>query len=427
MKIEMICTGEEVLSGQIVDTNAAWFGEQLMHAGFEVQRRTTVGDRLDDLVEVFRERSECADIILVNGGLGPTADDLSAEAMAQAKGEPLVENHAWRTQLEAWFTERGRPLKPSNLKQAMLPQSAQMVDNPVGTACGFKVKLNRAWLFFTPGVPSEFKVMVKDQFLPFVLRSSKQREKVEVTKLLTLGIGESEMAERLEPLSWPAGITLGYRSYTPYVELKLIARGVDPALQHSAAQVAGEQLADCLVAQQHTTLASRVHELLMEKEGTLALAESLTGGALSSALVALPGSSAYLQQGIVSYCNAAKQSMLGVEDNVIEQHSEVSMQCVAQMARGAAEVLGSDYALATSGVAGPSGGTDTHPVGCVCIAVYRHGRIWAQQLQFAPRSRQYIRDLSVAVALDMLRRVLEDRSPIADYHYIERRDSLRLA
>ena len=216
MKLEMICTGEEVLAGQIVDTNAAWLGNQLMDAGFEMQRRTTVGDRLTDLVEVFTERSQQADIILVNGGLGPTADDLSAQAMAAAMDVELVENALWLTTLESWFGERNIKLTQSNLKQTRLPAGAVMVDNPVGTACGFRVKYNRAWLFFTPGVPHEFKQMVSEQFIPFVRSQVKTQQAVKVTKLLTIGIGESDMAERLEHCDWPSGLTLGYRSYTPY-------------------------------------------------------------------------------------------------------------------------------------------------------------------------------------------------------------------
>ena len=151
MKLEMICTGEEVLAGQIVDTNAAWLGNQLMDNGFEMHRRTTVGDRLADLVEVFQERSHVADIVLVNGGLGPTADDLSALAMAEAMGVELVENNEWKATLIQWAKDRGVPLNPKNLKQALLPEGAIMVDNPVGTACGFRVKLESLLVFLHAG------------------------------------------------------------------------------------------------------------------------------------------------------------------------------------------------------------------------------------------------------------------------------------
>ena len=168
MLMEMISTGEEVLSGQITDTNAAWFADTMMNHGIELQQRSTVGDRMDDLVRIFTERSQHADVILVNGGLGPTSDDLSAEAIAKAAGVVLVEDSAWRLHLEDWFARRGRTMPQSNLKQCLVPSTAIIVDNPAGSAPGFRVKLNRAWLFFTPGVPFEFKQMVTEQFLPFV-------------------------------------------------------------------------------------------------------------------------------------------------------------------------------------------------------------------------------------------------------------------
>lgn len=426
MKIEMICTGEEVLAGQIVDTNAAWLGNLLMEHGFETARRTTVGDRLEDLVDVFTERSHCADIILVNGGLGPTADDLSAAAMAKAMGAELVENTQWSGHLKRWFAQRNKELTASNLKQAYLPKDALMVDNPVGTACGFAVKFNRAWLYFTPGVPHEFKEMVHNQFLPFVKSQQQAEQKVSVIKLLTLGMGESAMAEKLECLSWPDGVTLGYRSYMPYVELKLIARDVDPQAQDNAMRQAVEALGDSVVAEHQETLAAEVHGLLVGSSKTLVVAESLTGGMISNQLVAFPGSSSYLRQGIVSYCNEAKMQLLNVSEQTIDQHTEVSHECVAQMAAGAAKALGNkypeaDFAVATSGMAGPASDSDTMPVGTVVIGVKYAEKIVCQTLALSSdRSRQYIRELTTAVALDMLRRAVLGLDPLAEYEYINR-------
>jgi len=428
MKLEMICTGEEVLAGQIVDTNAAWLGNQLMDAGFEMQRRTTVGDRVADLVDVFIERSGRADIILVNGGLGPTADDLSAQAMADAMGVELVENTQWRNILEAWFSERNIPLSANNLKQAKLPKGAVMVDNPVGTACGFRVKLNRAWLFFTPGVPHEFKRMVAEQFIPFVRDQDHENMPVNVTKILTVGVGESDMAQHLEKCDWPVGLTLGYRSYTPYLELKLIARNVSEGLQKVAIEQASKLLGDAVVALNQETLAGEVHRLLLDNKHTLAVAESLTGGEICSQLVAFAGSSSYLKQGIVSYCNEAKIALLDVSAQTIVDHSEVSLECVAQMAAGAAkcnnQIESTQFAIATSGVAGPTGGSDERPVGTVVIAVKAGEVIHSQQIAISyRRSRTYIRELSVAVAFDMLRRAILELDPIAKYGYIKRVES----
>ena len=432
MKLEMICTGEEILSGQIVDTNAAWLGNQLLEQGFEMQRRSTVGDRLADLVDVFQERSQHADIILVNGGLGPTADDLSAQAMADAMGGSLQQNQHWLSVLEQWFSSRGTLLSKSNLKQTMLPEGAIMVDNPVGTACGFRVKLNRAWLFFTPGVPSEFKHMVQQQFIPFVEQQAVQKQRVSVTKLLTLGMGESTMAQLLESLQWPEGITLGYRSYSPYLELKLIARNVSAADQQAALLQAQQLLDDTIVAHNQPCLAAEVHSLLVDSGQTLAIAESLTGGEISSQLVAFAGSSRYLQHAVVSYCNLAMTELLKVSENTISDYSDVSLACVAQMLTGASAALGSgqmtDYAVATSGIAGPSGGSAENPVGTVVIGVKVANAVYCQKLLIAgDRGRAYIRDLSVAVALDMLRRAILKTPVVADYSYIKRLESQRFS
>ncbi|TEW53325.1 CinA family nicotinamide mononucleotide deamidase-related protein [Psychromonas sp. RZ22] len=425
MKLEMICTGEEVLSGQIVDTNAAWLGNQLMDNGFEMHRRTTVGDRLEDLIEVFKERSHCADIILVNGGLGPTADDLSTQAMAEAMGVKLERNQVWCDRLVEWAAERGVKLTDSNYKQALLPEGAVLVDNPVGSACGFRAKLNGAWLFFTPGVPHEYKKMVLEQFIPFVQSEAGSQSKVAVTKLLSLGIGESDMAERLEKLIWPKGISLGYRAYMPYLELKLIARDVSQSEQNIAVQQAVAELGDGIVAKNQPTLASEVHELLTQAGKTLSIAESLTGGEVCSQLVNFPGSSRYLKQGVVSYCNEAKNTLLKVTEACLDEHSEVSLLCAALMAIGAAmvntKIKETDFAIATTGVAGPASEHDKHPVGTVVIAVKAGSQVHCQMIKISSqRSRDYIREITVAIAFDMLRRAILNLSPMADYGYIKR-------
>lgn len=425
MQIEMISTGEEVLSGQIVDTNAAWLGNILADAGLELARRTTVGDRLDDLVELFVERSHKADIILVNGGLGPTADDLSAEAMAKAMGVALEENTWWRERMTAWFASRARPMAQTNLKQCLLPLGAEAIDNPVGTACGFVVKFNRASLFFTPGVPHEFKRMVKEQFLPFVEQRSEPGQ-MRVAKWLTLGYGESRLAQTLESLSWPQGISLGYRSSMPYIEVKLIGRDVADQAFDQAAQQLKNTLGSALVASEQTSLAGEVHRLLNGSGKRLAVAESLTGGALASSLVAFPGSSSYLVQGQVTYCNEAKQQLLAVPADTIEQFGVVSVQTAMAMAEGARDTMDSDLAMATTGVAGPDGGSEALPVGSVAIAVASRERVVAQLVLLPGRSRNGVRDLTVAIALDMLRREVLGQEAVADYGFIERREQASL-
>lgn len=421
MKLEMICTGEEVLAGQIVDTNAAWFANAMIDIGIECQRRVTVGDRLTDLISVFKERSLEADIILVNGGLGPTSDDLSTEAMALAMNVPLIENSEWRRQLENWFSRNNRHMSASNLKQTLLPDGALMVDNPVGTACGFAIKFNRAWFFFTPGVPSEFKRMVTEQFIPFIQQQFKVDHSVDVIKLLTLGIGESNLAELVEQQSLADGITLGYRSFAPYIEIKLFARGAKaieqlPAVEHTLCQ----QLGDIVVAHNNTGLDSVIHHALLERGKTLSVAESCTGGMIASLLVAQAGSSGYFHQGLVTYCNESKIKLLGVAPETLIVHGAVSTATVEEMAQGVRSLLDSDYGLATSGIAGPDGGTPTKPVGTVAIALATREGVMSQMVKLPNRSRTLVRSLASAVAFDMLRRELEGTDVVVDYSSFKR-------
>ncbi|GAA0786118.1 MULTISPECIES: CinA family nicotinamide mononucleotide deamidase-related protein [Pseudomonadati] len=423
MKLEMICTGEEVLSGQIIDTNAAWVANELMSLGIEMQQRTTVGDRLDDLIAVFQERSKFADVILVNGGLGPTSDDMSALAMAKAKGEALVENSQWRDHLVDWFTKNGRVMAKSNLKQAMLPESAVMVDNPVGTACGFRVKLNNAWLFFTPGVPFELKHMFKEQFVPFINQEFGSGDNTQLHKLLTIGYGESALADMLTELTLPTGIELGYRSSMPHIEIKIFARG-DKAIRAlpEVTKAVKQCLGTAVVADNKPTLAAEIHGRLLQSGFSLSVAESCTGGMITSQLIDFAGSSSYLHHGLVTYSNESKVKVLGVSPEVLDDHGAVSIATVEAMAEGARKILDSDFALATSGIAGPDGGTDDKPVGTVAIALATKQGMYSQMIKLPRRSRQLVRSLSAAVAYDMLRRSLLDEAVIVDYPSIGRFD-----
>jgi len=419
MLLEMICTGEEVLSGQITDTNAAWFGNTMMNLGIELQQRTTVGDRMEDLVRIFQERSQQADVILVNGGLGPTSDDLSAEAVALACGVELVENTAWRDHLESWFSSRKRVMPKSNLKQCLLPEGAVLVDNPIGSAPGFRVRLNRAWLFFTPGVPTEFKRMVEEQFVPFVQTTFQQGTATRLHKFLTVGHGESTLADQIADIALPEGITLGYRPSAPIVEIKVFARG-EPAIARLPPLLAHilTRLDTAIVSERFGSIAEEVHHLLLDTNSTLSLAESCSGGMLSSLLIDFAGSSAYLLHSVVSYSNASKQTMLKVPESVLATHGAVSTETAIAMARGARAILDSDYALAITGIAGPDGGTEAKPVGTVAIALTTRTTTWVQMVSLGNRSRLLVRTMSCAVALDMLRRCLLQQQVIVPYPFI---------
>lgn len=281
LNVEMLSTGDEVLHGQIVDTNAAWLADFFFNQGLPLSRRNTVGDNLDDLVAILRERSQHADVLIVNGGLGPTSDDFSALAAATAKGEGLVLHEAWLAGMERFFRERGRVMAPSNRKQAELPASAEFINNPVGTACGFAVQLNRCLMFFTPGVPSEFKVMVEHEILPRLRERFSLTEPPLCLRLTTFGRSESDLAQSLDSLSLPEGVTLGYRSSMPIIELKLTGpyaqREAMRSLWLEVKRVAGQSL----IFEGTEGLPLQIARELQKRQLSLTLSEQFTGGLLA--------------------------------------------------------------------------------------------------------------------------------------------------
>ncbi|QFH50815.1 nicotinamide mononucleotide deamidase-related protein YfaY [Leclercia adecarboxylata] len=281
INVEMLSTGDEVLHGQIIDTNAAWLADLFFEQGLPLTRRNTVGDNLESLVNILRERSEQADVLIVNGGLGPTSDDLSALAAATAKGEGLVMHEEWLAQMERFFSDRGRVMAPSNRKQAEIPASAELVDNPVGTACGFAIQLNRCLMFFTPGVPSEFKVMVEQQILPRIRQRFTLPEPPLCLRLTTFGRSESDLAQSLDHLQLPPGVSMGYRSSMPIIELKLTGPATEKAamlaLWPEVQRVAGESL----IFEGTEGLPAQIARELQSRQLSVTLSEQFTGGLLA--------------------------------------------------------------------------------------------------------------------------------------------------
>lgn len=281
INVEMLSTGDEVLHGQIIDTNAAWLADLFFEQGLPLTRRNTVGDNLESLVNILRERSEHCDVLIVNGGLGPTSDDLSALAAATAKGEGLVLHEEWLAQMERFFSGRGRVMAPSNRKQAEIPASAELVDNPVGTACGFAVQLNRCLMFFTPGVPSEFKVMVEQQILPRLRQRFTLPEPPLCLRLTTFGRSESDLAQSLDHLPLPPGVSMGYRSSMPIIELKLTGPATQKAamlaLWPEVQRVAGESL----IFEGTEGLPAQIAQRLQSRQLSVTLSEQFTGGLLA--------------------------------------------------------------------------------------------------------------------------------------------------
>ncbi|WP_294909937.1 CinA family nicotinamide mononucleotide deamidase-related protein [uncultured Gilliamella sp.] len=292
IKIEMLSTGDEVLYGQIIDTNAAWLSDFLFQEGIIITSRHTVGDNLSTLIDTLQERSMQNDILIINGGLGPTSDDLSAQAAALANNESLVLHEEWLKLLERYFFNRGREMPASNIKQAMLPQSATLIDNPIGTACGFKMKLNNCLLFFTPGVPSEFKQMIKNEILPEIKLNYPLTESKLCYRLTTMGRTESDLAQEIDAtLKIPENITIGYRAAMPIIELK----ATGPESQRSEMDKLWQQIKSIVNANllyegvlnesDESGLAHVVSKLLHDKNQSVVIIEQQSAGMISYQLL----------------------------------------------------------------------------------------------------------------------------------------------
>ncbi len=397
LNVEMLSTGDEVLHGQIVDTNAAWLADFFFNQGLPLTRRNTVGDDLDALVAILRERSEQADVLIVNGGLGPTSDDLSALAAATAKGEGLILHPEWLETMTRFFAERGRPMAESNRKQAEIPASAEMINNPVGTACGFAIQLNRCLMFFTPGVPSEFKVMVEQEIFPRLRQRFTLPDPPVCLRMTTFGRSESELAQSLNPLTLPPGVVMGYRSSMPIIELKLTgpANQLDAmlALWPEVRKVAG----DSLIFEGTEGLPAQIARCLQERQLSLTLSEQFTGGLLALQL------------------SRAGAPLLASE--VVPAQEET----LAQAARWAAERRINHFAGLALAV---SGQENDH----LNVALATPDGTFALRVKFsATRHSLAVRqEVCAMMALNMLRRWLNGQPLASEHGWINVVDSLSL-
>lgn len=285
LKIEMVSTGDEVLYGQINDTNATWLSAYLFEQGYLITTRYTIGDNLPQLIDTLQQRSQVNDVLIVNGGLGPTSDDLTAEAAAQANGETLILFPHWLSKIEHYFAKRGKTMPLSNIKQAQLPKSAIIIDNPIGTACGFQMIINQCHVYFTPGVPIEFKQMVSEQILPDLQRRFPCSNKPLCYRLTTMGRSESDLADQItSTLIIPEGITIGYRSAMPIIELKLTA---NKELQSAMDQLWHQLkilVKDNIIYEGTIGLAALVSQLLQQHQQKLVILEQVTAGLMAYSL-----------------------------------------------------------------------------------------------------------------------------------------------
>lgn len=409
MKIEIITTGDELMSGLTLDSNFNWAGDVLTTLGFDLAYHTTVGDIRERIKEVFDIARNRARAVIVTGGLGPTDDDLTAEVAAEYFGSSLELNQEAYDKLENWMKERGRALNESNKKQAYLPTCSTMLDNKWGTAPGFSIESEGVIFFFLPGVPKEFHAMMKHYVVPELESRAQDRMKRDMRLVKIFGLPESEVAERLKGLEME-GVTLGYRSHRPEIHLRVCALAdTDSHAKKMTQDYIDEinvRIGDYVFTTEGELLEEVVGRLLTEKSMTLATAESCTGGLLASRITDVPGSSTYFLEGIVSYSNEAKEKILGVPKSLLESHGAVSAPVVEAMASGVRKLSGSDIGIGISGIAGPGGGIAEKPVGTVYIGLDAQDSGTTSRKYLFGGSREQIKNVSTEKALDMIMKLL---------------------
>ncbi len=402
VKAEIIAIGDELLYGQIMDTNSHWISQELDAVGVRVVRKTTVGDNRIDILTAFEEASKRADLILITGGLGPTQDDLTKPLLAEYFGCDIIEVPEAVAAVSSYFLRRGREMTPLNILQGHLPSCCTYVPNPVGTAPGMWFEQKGCYWMSMPGVPHEMKKLVKDFVLP-KLALVFDLPVIYHKLVKTAGIGESWLADLIK--DWenalPSHIRLAYLPSLGHVKLRLTAFGTnkEQLQQEVAAQIQAvlPQIEKYVYGYDEETLETAIGKLLKNAGKTLALAESCSGGYVSHLITTVPGSSAYFQGAVVPYHNAFKEQLLGVNSETLTTHGAVSEETVAAMAKGVRSLFHADYGLASSGIAGPDGGTEAKPVGTDWIACAGPEGVETRKLQLTQDRMLNIQLTGVAV------------------------------
>lgn len=373
MIVELITIGDEILDGRRVDTNTAWLGRKLTLLGFPPQFRTSVTDRIQDIAHAFSVAMERAEVVISTGGLGPTADDVTFEALGKALNEPMIFHSDIYEKILKRFETRGLECPPNNRKQALLPQSAIPLENALGTAPGCHVVKKNKHLFCFPGVPKEMKALF-ETFVPAIFSKQIKAQKRIERIYHFVGIAESVLEERLDKLELSrmpnADVRIAYTAHFPTLEVTLsicFLNGADPQKIFQQLDEKIETHFESELVGIGEPLEVRLVELLKTKKLKIAIAESMTGGRVSAKIVDVPGSSEVLDLGVVAYSNGMKTSLLGVEKNTLNQFGAVSEEVALEMARGVRKQANADIGLSITGIAGPSGGTDQKPVGLTFI------------------------------------------------------------
>ena len=419
-RVQLLLTGGELMSGDTVDSNSARIARRLGELGIAVARKVTLGDDADALAAELQRMAGDSQVIIVNGGLGPTVDDLTAAVLARAAGDELQEHPQALAHLEAWCRRRGLPLNAANRKQALLPAGCEVLPNGIGSAVGFARELGGCRVYCTPGVPGELDAMLHAVCTDIAPRWQRV-DPMDTLRLQTFGLGESTaqqlIADGID--HWPDSVGLGFRAGAPQLEIKLSI--ADPAAAGDRARCRARLetlFGDHIIGTGDCSVAERLVALLNERALRVTAAESCTGGAIAAMLTAVPGVSAAFEAGYVTYSNAAKTAMLGVREGTLAAHGAVSEAVVREMAAGALTASGADLAVAVSGIAGPDGGSPDKPVGTVWLAWGDRQRLDALCLHW-PVARTLFQTMVAALALDLLRRQLQGLRPLP--HYADQR------
>ncbi len=396
---EILAIGDELIHGALLDTNSKWLAGELESIGALVQRFTVTSDEPGQLRAAIADSCARADVVVATGGLGPTLDDRTRDVVADLLNGPLwFHAESWR-QVQHWLQSRGRPVPESNRRQAMLPPGAIPIQNPVGTAPGFQVRIGRALFFAVPGVPREMQVLARDHVLKVVAAMPGLQPAVQLW-LRVLGPSEALLGERIEPFMVPGrNPAVGITASGGLLTIRIVATA--PTRERAAADGAATAaelrplLGDWLFAEGTVDLPELVVQRLQASGRTLALAESCTGGLAAARLVDVPGASAVFRGGIVAYGNDSKCELLGVPPALLSAHGAVSEAVAAAMAEGARARFHADLGLSTTGIAGPDGGTEQKPIGMVCFALASASGTSAWTLRIPDLGRTFVRDRAV--------------------------------
>lgn len=417
MKISLLLTGNELMTGDTVDSNSAYIAQSLKDVNLTPFIKTVVGDDLELLVASIRDLSLASDVLIVNGGLGPTVDDLTAQALGLAVDAPLVRNEQAFAKLDEWAQRRGFVLTKSNLKQADLPAVCDIIDNPRGSAVGFRCELNGCLILCTPGVPSELKPMVENHLLPLIRAHGDITAVNDITRIRVFGITESGLQDTVNQVfpDWPKEVDLGFRVQMPVIEVKLATIG-DSARELNAVWSAKfrQHFSDYVIGDNGIRLTQALNLALLNSGKVLCTAESCTGGLIAAGITSEAGASSVFKAGYVTYSNEAKQRDLGVSEQALESAGAVSEEVVREMVVGALDRSGADIGLSISGIAGPEGGTPAKPVGTVWMAWGSAEKVHARQFYF-PTQRLAFQRTAAAIAMDLVRREVLGLPTDVDY------------